>query len=264
MSEYKEELERMRWSFSRVHSYEDCPYKFYLGYIEKPIEVPESNYYAEVGKLMHDTLEKILKKELLVDDAADYFLRNYYETVLSKTRESAMESTLNACIDYLANENFDFLDNHEIVGVEKECKFQVGNYAFVGYIDLLLRNNETGKLEIWDHKSAKYPLKKNGDVLKSELNSFTAYKRQEYLYAYAIKQEYGEYPSSLNWNYFKAGKRVNIEFDIQECEEVIEWITNMIKEIEKDEIFPPKMSYMQCNILCGYRSCCDYRKIGGD
>ena len=34
---YKEELDKMIWSFSRIHLWEQCPYAFYLRYIEETL-----------------------------------------------------------------------------------------------------------------------------------------------------------------------------------------------------------------------------------
>ena len=71
MSEYKEELEKMRWSFSRVKSYIQCPYGFYLKYIVNDEE--SDNFYAFMGKTMHECLERIFKKERTIDESIEDF-----------------------------------------------------------------------------------------------------------------------------------------------------------------------------------------------
>ena len=56
-------------------------------------------------------------------------------------------------IEYLNNIDLD-LDRYEILGVEKEIHFKIEDKDFVGYIDLLVKDKETGEIIIIDHKSA--------------------------------------------------------------------------------------------------------------
>ena len=126
MSKYKKELDKMTWSFSRVNSYKGCPYQFYLQYIEEN-KNGISNFYAELGSYMHHILESILKNEMKIDDAAEYFINNLDSHVFSEIKKSTADKSIEACIEYLATTNLEMLDGFEIVGVELKCEYAIND-----------------------------------------------------------------------------------------------------------------------------------------
>ena len=65
MSDYTNELNAMRWSFSRCHGFEGCKYEWYLYYLEGKDN--EQNFYAAFGKFCHKILEKVLKREITIE-----------------------------------------------------------------------------------------------------------------------------------------------------------------------------------------------------
>ena len=52
MSNYLIDL--MTWSYSRINTYLQCPYQFYLKYIECLDEAPM--FFSEYGSLVHEVL----------------------------------------------------------------------------------------------------------------------------------------------------------------------------------------------------------------
>lgn len=261
MSEYKEIIDKMRWSYSRLSSFDTCPYSFYLGYIINDDDeyLSESNYYAEVGSFVHEILAKIFSGELSKDDAAQYFVDNFDKNVFYKVRESTMNKTFELCADYLSTEEFNWIENYEILGVELKVEFNLFGYAFVGYIDLLLRDKRDGKIVVMDHKSMQYPFKQDGCVKKNAEKSFNHYKMQMYLYCHAIKEKYGEFPKEITWNHFKdGGKFATIPFDNDEYNNAIKWLKDTIRKIEDEENFDAVLDYFYCTQLCNFRSTCEY------
>lgn len=261
MNDYKEKLDNMIWSYSRVSCYHQCPYCFYLKYIVDDDEqyLAEGNYYAEVGSFVHSILEKIFKGELKVDDASQYYLEHFDDNVFYSTKPSTMEKTYESCADYFATVDFDWLKDYEILGVEKKINIRHENYNFVGFIDLLLRDKKTKEIIIIDHKSAAYPFKKDGkSILKKSEDDFEKYKRQMYLYCEAVHEEYGEFPAWIVWNHFKDQKFAKIEFNQEDFNASMEWFTNEIHRIEEDETYEANLDYFFCNQLCDFRNSCDY------
>lgn len=261
MSKYKKELDEMTWSFSRVNSYKECPYQFYLQYIEEN-KNGVSNFYAELGSFMHHILEKILLKEMKVEDAAEYFVNNIDNHVFCEIKKSTADKAIEACIEYLAATDMEMLDGFDIVGVEMKCEYGINDLNQVGYIDLLLKHKEEGYFVIVDHKSSGYPLKKDGGVLKSKETMFRDYKRQAYLYATYVYGTYGQFPKEIWWNHFKDNKIAKIEFDEDEYKEAVRWFVNTISEIYEDNDFMPNMNYFTCNVLCDFREECVYHVYG--
>lgn len=271
MSDYKELIDKMRWSYSRCSAYEQCPYNFFLKYIVDDDDqyLAEGNFYAEVGGYVHSILQMIFNGELSIDDAADYYVEHFDENVFYTTRESAMQTTFELCANYFAEADFYWLKNFEILGVEKQIETNIDGYPFIGFIDLLLRHKDTGEIYLIDHKSSAYPFKVDGkSVLKKAENDFKKYKRQMYLYCKAVYEEYGKYPEWICWNHFKDQKVAKIPFDINEYNASVEWFVDTIHAIENDCEFRGKCEdesgkskeYFYRKNICEFRSSCEYNE----
>ncbi len=262
MNDNETKIADMVWSYSRLSTFEQCKYAFYLKYLVANDNeyLAEGNYWAEVGSFMHEILERIFKKELSLDDAPTYFIDHYNDFVLYKTSPTIMKRTYDACLDYLASEDLWWVKECEVLGVELEMHFEVSGFPFVGYIDLLLRNRHTGELILVDHKSAAYPLSAKGDrVLKNHEKSFDSYRKQMYLYCHAIKQKYGQFPAHIVWNHFKAGKMVRIPFNKDEYDEAIRWFSDTIHAIKAEHDYSETQDYFYCHNLCDFRNSCEYK-----
>jgi len=262
LSEYKEEIDKMRWSYSRLSSYQNCPYEFFLKYIVKAPDIyqEEGNFYAELGSYVHSILEMVFKGELSIDDAGTYYYEHYDENVFYTTKQSIMNKKYEACADYFAEVDFSWLKDFDILGVELECTTEIGGHSFVGYLDLVLRNKETGAIILMDHKSAAYPFsEKTGNLLKSHKKTFDGYKRQMYTYCKMTYERFGQYPETICWNHFAAGgKYAEIEFSLDDYMEAMGWIKESIEQIEREEEFPPNLNYFYCTQLCNFRNSCEY------
>lgn len=261
MSEYKDKIKQMLWSYSRATCYSHCPYAFYLKYIidDDNQYLAEGNYYAEVGGYVHLIHEKIFNGELDVGDSSKYFVDNFDDNVFYETYQSAMDKTYEACADYFATVDFDWLNDYVILGVEQEINIEINGYKFIGYIDLLLRNKETREIYIVDHKSSAYPFKKDGKtILKKSEGDFSKYRRQMYLYCKYVFETYGEFPAWIVWNHFKDQKVAKIPFNKDEYEEALFWFENVIHNIEQDENFEANIEYFYCTQLCEFRGSCEY------
>lgn len=261
MNEYKDKIDKMKWSYSRITCYNHCPYSFYLKYIidDDTQYLAEGNYYAEVGSYVHSILEKIFNGELKVEDASQYYVDHFDDNVFYTTKQSAMDKAYEACADYFATVDFDWLEDYEILGVEKEINIDLNGYMFIGYIDLLVRNKETNEISVIDHKSSAYPFKKDGkSVLKKSEEDFSKYKKQMYLYCKSVFDEYGEYPKWIVWNHFKDQKIAKIPFVKEDYDEALKWFSDEIEKVENDETFDANLEFFYCTQLCDFRSSCEY------
>ena len=261
MEETKSTKAMDRWSYSRASCYSNCPYEFYLQYIvsDDDLYLSEGNYYAEVGSFVHEILAMIFSGQLDRDDALEYFMDHYHENVFYQTTESIMSGTYRKICDYLSDIDFDWMRDYEVVGVEQEVNFELCGHRFVGFIDLLLRDKNDGSFAVLDHKSSAYPLKANGTVKNASAASFDKYKKQMYLYCYAVKEKYGKLPKRIIWNHFKdGGKLAIIPFSDKEYEDTMNWFKDTITSAECEERFEPNMDYFYCNNLCNFRHSCEY------
>lgn len=253
---YRDILDKMTWSFSRLHSYETCPYSFYKKYIEESVGI--DNYFAENGSIMHTTIMKIIKQELSLEDAPSYYIGEY-EKICSKTKETTMSNTFEQCLEYLCTTDGIDYDKYEVVLVEEKILFKINKYQFTGYPDLILKEKENGNLILVDHKSIDHFLKKDGTVLKNQMENFRSYSHQMYLYCKWIYETYNRFPVKIVWNHFKdKGTLTIIDFNETDYLETIEWAANTIKKIYKDRKFDAHKSYMQDYVLCEFREECEY------
>ena len=115
---------------------------------------------------------------------------------------------------------------------------------------MIARNND-GELVILDHKS------KSKFKNKKELNE---YAKQLYLYAYAVKQEYGELPKKLYFNMFRTNELVEIDFDINDYQSAYNWLVSSVKEIENTFDFSPQENAdpFYCLNFCPVKNQCEY------
>lgn len=251
------------WSFSRLETYNSCPYAWYKHYVLE--EDGDASFYSQNGTDVHQVLDLINKGDVALDDAAaEYLHRADYNDW--PVRDSVRDSTIEKCASFFTDYDFWWLnDGYDVVASEKELFFEIGGHRFHGFIDLLLRSNQTGKLVIVDYKSSDWPLKKNGEPLKSAEARFKSQKRQEYLYAEAVKQNFGETPIALSWLFFKEQKYLAIPLKDDEWEEAKEWALSTIAKIEADTAFAENRGdYMMCNVLCEYRNACEYKELDDD
>ena len=263
MGSYKRKINKMVWSYSRLTAFEQCKYSFYLTYIldDSDEYLSEGNFYSESGSFVHEILAKIFSGEMSVDDAAEYFVDNYDNNVCYQVRKSTMDSTFEKCANYFAEADFSWINDYEILGVEKKMNFKVGEYNFIGFIDLLLRRKSDNRIVIIDHKSSEYPFKKNGELKKKSESSFNDYERQMYLYAHAVNELYGEYPAELTWNHFKdGGQFATIPFVEDRCKAVLDWTVDTIHAIENEKDWLENQDFFFCHNICNFRRSCEYNE----
>lgn len=256
MSNYKEDLDEIKWSFSTLHMYEECPYSFYMKKILKEPGVP--NAYAEIGSFAHEILEGLFSQKIALGGAIDRWNNEFEDNITSWVKEETKDKKFGDFLDYLNAFDESWKDKYEVVGTELKCEWVIQGFKFIGFIDLLLKEKSTGDLMLVDHKSSGHFLKKDGSVLKSQKENFEAYSKQMYLYCYPIFEKFGKFPKNIIWNHFFENKVTCIDFNKDDYDKVIGWSLGVINQIYEDETFEACQSYMRCKVLCDWREDCEY------
>lgn len=254
------DIRDMVWSFSRLQSYETCPYEWHLHYVDG--NEPEDGFFAEFGTLIHNVLQKLYDGSLSIWDAPQWYEDHFGDIVLHDAPPNAYidiaEKYYEDGLNYFAN--FAQLDDcFEILGIEKSVNFSIKRKPFVGYIDLLLKNKNTGDILICDHKTATLKYKKNGEISKTDEEHFKNFKRQLYLYSKPILKEYKRV-DYLSWNMVRMDKIITIPFDKKEYDESLQWAIDRIKQISEETLWLPKKDEFYCRNLCGMRQICDFNE----
>lgn len=254
------------WSFSSVNCYENCPKCFYLSYLQDPPLKKVNNAFAQWGTLGHSLFERYTDGTLELYELGSTYEKEYYErvnlTFPPNKYVDLNESYHDKGLEYFESFN-GFPDNWNFIDSEREIHLNINGNEFIGFIDLIVKDKDTNKYIIVDHKSKS---KFKNDKEKAE------YARQLYLYSLYIEKEFNEFPSHLIFNMFRADDTVTIEFNEQDFNDSIQWFTQTITKIKDDNTFTDKigLQYAQkgnplgefkkddffCNHLCGAREHC--------
>lgn len=239
-------IDGLTWSYSKLTSYETCPYLFNQIYLEKSVE-ERDNAFAQFGSCCHNLLERYYKGEL---DSWELESKYRQEIVNAVTEPFPSE---NMAISYYTGgleyfkEFRDPFQGRKVLEVEEKFKGTIYGQRFTGVIDLVVQDEG---IIIIDHKS-----KKNFSTSKEHLK----YLRQLYLYAEHIKQKFGEYPKQMMFNMFRSNQLVVAEFDPEEAKRVEEWATKTIQSVRADDKMEALPNWFFCNRLCGISAYCEHK-----
>ena len=262
MNEYDFIIDGMIWSFSRLNSFDDgCLYGWKKIYID--CAPRQGGAFGEYGSWIHSILQGYFNGEYTEWDLPQVYQDGYKEHVTHTFPKNAYvdldEKYYQQGLDYLTNFSFD-REKYEILGVEKEVRFEIAGQPFVGYIDLLLRDKTNGNIVIVDHKSSSFGYTKQG-VSKKDQKHFKEFQRQLYLYCIPIIKEYGKV-DTLEWNMFRDGRFITIPFNKDDFDETMQWANDVVQRIKNNTNYLPKFDYYYCANLCDVRTECPYRRLG--
>lgn len=218
-------------------------------YCMRPAVEKQDNAFAQYGTLAHQLIEGWAKGTLLPFDLGFEWEQRYPIVVTepfpyaSKGYDVRYYEAGKKYFDSFSG----FGENWNVVSVEEEFFSTIGGYLFRGFADLLLRHEPSGELMLVDHKSTSASSLKKSEVKHSH---------QTYLYAGMVQEKYGQYPSILQLNYFKAGKPRIVPFCKEDYAETIRWATDIAAEISFEQEFPRREDFYFCNNLCSVRNFC--------
>lgn len=248
-------VDDMLWSYSRLSSFDDCKYGWFLKYI-KHVPKGEPHFFATYGTFIHDLLERYLSGKLPKEELVPYFLDHYDEQVQGRgPSEKVEDNFFNNSLAYLKDIDFPFKD---IVATEKKVEFEIDGHKFVGYIDVLARENDG--YHIIDHKS--HGLRpRSGRKIQTEYDKeLDQYLRQQYLYAIPTYNEFGEYPQTISFNCYRHNRFITEPFEQERLERTKKWASDKIEEIRNEKGWDPSPDDFFCNFICDSANSCKYRK----
>lgn len=278
----------MKWSYSRLSSFDDCKYGWMTRYIaynkkldaiyqkimsrmkerfdeatyEKILQhtavriKPEPHFFSTYGRFIHHVMERYLSGEIKREELVPYFLDHYDEQVQGAAPSKKVEENFfNSSLSYLENIDFPYAPP-DIIGVEKKVTFQIGQYDFTGFIDVLAA---TSGLRIIDHKSHGLRHRSHRKFQTEYDKELDRYLRQLNLYAIPIKEEYGVWPEALEFNCYRHGRFISEPFSEERLEDVKQWALDKIGEIEKERWFEANPDYFRCEYICDTADSCPFR-----
>lgn len=249
----------MKWSFSKLSLFQECPRAFWLQYMLDPPLAQQDNAFSDYGTLCHEILEDWAKGRLTTDKMADAWEQRYPTSVVHSYPpfpKGYEEKSYAQAMEYF--KNFDgFGDQYDIVSAEEKFEISIGTYRFVGVSDLILRDRETDGLVVIDHKTKS---------AKSMKQDYDLYIHQLYIYAQHVYQKYGCYPQEIRFNMIKEPSATIIEkFDKSKLDATLRWVEDTIDMIYLEsewvaqravEITNGKSDFF-CKFICGTFAYCD-------
>ena len=207
---------------------------------------------------MHKLIEEFYRGKLTKEEMLTKFLFDFHTEVQGeRPKESTVSKYIQCGVEYLRGFSpFPY----KMIDVEKKVEFEIGGRKFIGFIDYL--GEKDGEYYIVDNKSRELkPRSKRAKptVKDQELDEML---KQLYLYAAAVKQEYGKFPKALCFNCFKNGVFIEEPFSEKVFSETIEWFLKTIDNIADENDFPPYLDYFSCKNICGVKDECCYYELG--
>lgn len=185
-------------SYSREDAYLTCPYKHYLGYVEKltPKKPVKPLFFGsdfhKLLELRNDKAElKVARKEI---KEKYYELPGHWQSDLGETY---VEDLFTIFKDYRRY----YKDSPQPQETEHEFEILMGNFKgeplyFIGKIDEWYKYKQNGvkKIDVGEHKTFSRPPDLNTLVMNT----------QKCLYAKATQLEKGILPDAVKWDYIRS------------------------------------------------------------
>lgn len=247
-----------RYSYSKINSFEQCPYQFKLKYIDKLIpDIPE-NIESFMGRMVHKALEELYKKkalngEVFVEEIVGFYNDRWDEQYVDGI---LMNNEFKSINDYrfvggqfirdYFKEYYPF-DQLEILGLETDDMMTLpdGSEWYVR-IDRFARDNE-GNYYVCDYKTSSR-MKEQWEADKDS---------QLAMYSIWVKRNFDNVKSvKLVWNMLAFNEQVVSERSDEELNKLLEEMMIKIAKIENAKEFPAKVSKL-C-YYCGYQKSCPY------
>lgn len=246
-----------RYSYSKISSFEQCPYQFKLKYIDRvQPDIPE-NIESFMGRMVHEALEELYKRkekeEVFVQEIIDFYNLRWKEDYVP---EILLNNGLKSVEDYrFVGERFirDYFekyhpfDQHEILGLETDDIMSLpdGNEWYVR-IDKFARDSQ-GNYYVCDYKTTSR-MKERYEIEED---------KQLAMYSIWVKRNFPDAKSvKLVWQMLAFNSEIVSERTEEELNRLMEEMMIKIARIENAKEFPARVSKL-C-YYCGYQKSCHY------
>ena len=244
---YGELIRGMTWSYSRAECFKDCPYRWFLKYIEGSSETPR--FYSSYGSFMHELLERFYNHELKKDELPTEFLLHFSEKVQGeRPAASVVQNYIQSGLSFLQNLTPLPFDTVAVT---------IRGIPVTGFIDYIGRCADG--FVIVDHKSRNLKPRSRRKKPTQSDEELDAMLRQLYIYSAAVKEFCGAFPVKLCFNCFRTGLLIEEAFDPGAYDEAVSWFCDKVHAAEDADEFPPRPDWFSCRWICGvHDDCCYY------
>lgn len=246
------------YSHSRVSTFENCPYKYKLQYIDKvKVEIP-TTIEAFMGDMVHQTLEhlytlkkfkKMVAKKILIKFYRDLWEKNYSNDILIVKADQGLKA-----------------DNYRKMGEKYISDYYDRMKPFDQLIILGLETQDKMTLKDgsqWHVRIDKLACDKEGNYYVCDYKTDSRMKDQEEadedrqlaMYSIWVKDKFKDVKSvKLIWHMLAFNKDALSERTDEQLERLQEEVIEKIREIENAKEFPTNVTAL-CD-YCVYKEMC--------
>jgi len=232
----------MIYSYSRLSTFEQCPFKFKLRYIDNVKPEEEETIESFLGSRVHETLEKLYrdlleKKENTIEDLIFYLRKKweetYRESLIIVKNHYPVEQYLMKAERYIQDyyKTFYPFEQERTLSVEHHFLISLDGseeYKIQGYIDRLAEGKK-GYFEIHDYKT-------NNRLPPPQ---FIQSNRQLALYALGVKEQYSNVKDiRLIWHFLAFNKKLESTRTEKQLTKLRNDLIQLIDTVEKEDIYP--------------------------
>jgi CRISPR/Cas system-associated exonuclease Cas4 (RecB family) len=251
-------LNKMVYSYSSVSGFETCPLMFEYQYFYKVQRLP--NYFAQLGTLAHEIMEKYFREELEIFELSNEFKDKYDEVVTfpvpSSLGEKFVDKTMEEMRLFFSTTTFD-RNKYEVLCMEDKYVYEKDGIKIVAKPDLIIRNKETGEVILLDYKTSRY-----------KKDSHSGYAQQLSLYKAIFESVKGIKINRMQILYFKESSKVRGEdrriygrfIDLEYNENILDEFMEKISLIKQEKEWVAKPDQFFCSFLCSARGVCDVKE----
>lgn len=248
----------MIYSHSRISTFEQCPYKFKLRYIDKVQPEEADTIETFLGVRVHETLEKLYrdqleKKENTLEDLICYLRTqwedNYRDSIIIVKNHYSVEQYRSMAERYIQDYYRTYYPFQQDKTLSVEHHFLISldeteGYKVQGYIDRLAER-KPGYYEIHDYKT-------NNRLPPPK---YIQSNRQLALYALGAKDQYPNAKDiRLIWHFLAFNKKIESTRTNEQLTQLKKDLIHLIDIIEQEENYLTRPS-MLCN-WCEFKQIC--------
>jgi putative RecB family exonuclease len=244
------------FSNSKISTYEQCPRKFKLHYIDKiSLQKEAQNVEALMGSCVHNALRELYQqindgKRASLPELLSFFSNQWEKSI----QEEIVIPKKGLTLDHFKNNGLEMLKNYfnhyspfnqsKTIALEKKVQFPLDEYEMMGFIDRISVRDEH-VFEIHDYKtSSTYPT-------KSDIENDT----QLSLYQIGLSFLYPNVDQVvLIWHFLKFDQEILITKTQEELEQTKQNTVSRIRKIIHDPYYSPNETSL-CN-WCLYQEFC--------
>lgn len=261
-------MNKEKFSFSKLDTFNTCPRSYYLTYIKKVER--EENVYGFLGSSFHDCLEKLQKKEITTEEAKDKFLNDISTTEIFEMKfptEKSKKNYIECLMAYLDNYERLPIDNFE---TEEYFEFEIEGVIMRGYIDLyFIKDNN---IYVLDYKTSSKFSKNDLEKKEKQLILYGIYLQEKYpnknivylgfdMCKYFVNKR-GTLKTRDTQEESYGNAYVEVKFTEEKKEELVDYIDSIVKHIDicdKEDIrcWSKNINKFFCDNLCSVKKYCN-------